>query len=79
VSQDSIKYGKYQHYTNKKFYELMGVARHSETLEEMIIYKALSHSEDSGDNQIWVRPRKMFFEEVAHDNKSVPRFKWVGD
>jgi hypothetical protein len=74
---DNILYGKYQHYKNHKFYEVVGIARHSETQEEMIIYRALHHCEKYGLNQIWVRPKRMFFEYVEYDGKSLPRFKWV--
>lgn len=68
---------KYQHYKNKKLYEVIGFARHSETLEEMIIYKALYLCEQYGENTVWVRPKKMFFEEVLYQGKMVPRFKLV--
>lgn len=64
-----VKPGKYQHYKGNK-YEVIGTAKHSETLEEMVIYKALY-----GEGQIWARPKKMFFEEVEVDGRKVPRFK----
>lgn len=67
--------GIYEHYRNKKTYEVIGCARHSETLEEMVIYKALYKSEEFGEDQIWVRPKKMFFESVMHDGVEVPRFR----
>lgn len=66
--------GKYQHYRNKQFYEVIGFAIHSETLEEMVVYKALYESEDFGKDKMWVRPKNMFFEEVEHEGKWVPRF-----
>lgn len=75
----SIQYGKYQHYKNQKLYELMGIARHSETCEEMIIYKALFQCDKFGDNQVWVRPKKMFFENVPHNGNVVPRFKYFSE
>lgn len=68
----ALKKGIYQHYKGNK-YEVLGVARHSETLEEVVVYQALY-----GDKDIWVRPLKMFEESVAVDGKSVPRFKYVG-
>lgn len=66
--------GKYQHYKNKKLYEVIGHAVHSETLEDIIVYKALYHCEQYGENQIWVRPMKMFFEHISHNGEMAPRF-----
>ncbi len=71
-----IKPGKYQHYKGK-FYEVLGVARHSETLEELVVYKALYHSPKFGNNSLWVRPKKMFLEKVKVDGKLLPRFKFL--
>lgn len=71
-----IKLGIYEHYKGKK-YELIGLARHSETLEELIIYKALYNSEDFGKDAIWARPKNMFFENVVIDGKEQPRFKLI--
>lgn len=68
-----IKLGKYRHYKGKE-YEVMGVARHSETLEELAIYRALY-----GNFDLWARPMKMFLEEVKVDSKKVPRFQYLGD
>jgi hypothetical protein len=76
---DAIQYGKYQHYKNEKLYEIIGIALHSETYEEMIVYKALYESEKYALNQVWVRPRSMFFEQVIHNGCKVPRFKWVSE
>ena len=70
-----LKPGKYQHYKGN-FYELVGIARHSETLEEMVVYRALYESE-FGKNVLWVRPKHMFFETVIFEGKKVPRFKFV--
>ncbi len=72
-----IKPGKYQHFKGK-FYEVIGSARHSETFEEMVVYRALFESKEFGINALWVRPKAMFLEEVAVDGRKVPRFKWVG-
>ncbi|MDE2144783.1 MAG: DUF1653 domain-containing protein [Patescibacteria group bacterium] len=66
-----IKPGKYRHYKGKE-YEVIGVAKHSETLEEMVVYKALY-----GDLELWVRPLKMFIEEVEVDGKKMPRFSAI--
>lgn len=68
-----IKLGKYRHYKGKE-YEVIGVARHSETLAELVIYRALY-----GDFDLWVRPLKMFLEEVEVDGKKVPRFQYLSD
>lgn len=69
-----IKPGKYKHYKGKE-YEVVGVARHSETLEELVVYKALYQPE--GEN-IWVRPLKMFLEEIEIDGIKKPRFEFLG-
>ncbi|MFH0874799.1 MAG: DUF1653 domain-containing protein [archaeon] len=73
-----IQPGKYQHYKGK-FYEVIGVARHSETLEEFVIYKALYDSAEFGKNALFVRPKKMFLENISIDGKIVPRFKRTND
>lgn len=60
--------GIYKHYKGNK-YELLYIANHSETLEKMVVYKALY-----GDGEVWVRPLSMWEEEV----NGVPRFEFVG-
>ena len=72
-----IKRGTYQHYKNKKLYEVIDIALHSETCEEMVVYRALYQSEQFGDHRIWVRPKKMFFEEVCYEGRMVARFDFV--
>ena len=67
-----IKLGKYRHYKGKE-YEAIGIAKHSETMEDMVIYQA-----QYGDRQTWVRPLKMFIEEVEVNGKKVPRFEFIG-
>ncbi|HSH66521.1 MAG TPA: DUF1653 domain-containing protein [Bacteroidia bacterium] len=67
----SAQPGIYKHYKGK-FYEVIGIARHSETLEELVVYKALYQPE--GEN-LWVRPTKMFMEELNIDGKKVKRFE----
>ena len=69
-----IKLGKYKHYKGKE-YEVIGIARHSETLEELVVYKALYQKD--GEN-LWVRPLKMFIEEVVVDGETVKRFEYIG-
>lgn len=68
-----IQKGVYEHYKNGKRYEVLDVALHSETLEEMIVYRALYD-----ERLVWVRPRAMFFEEVEKEGKNVPRFTYIG-
>ncbi|MBI4038027.1 DUF1653 domain-containing protein [Candidatus Daviesbacteria bacterium] len=70
-----VKKGKYQHYKGN-FYEVIGEARHSETLEELIVYRALYKSE-YGKNALWVRPKRMFLERVVLEGKKTPRFKYI--
>lgn len=69
-----LKPGNYEHYKGKH-YEVIGIAKNSETLEEMVVYKALYQAE--GKN-LWVRPLKMFTENVIVEGKKMPRFKFVG-
>ena len=71
-----IALGIYQHYKGK-YYQVLGTARHSETLEELIVYKALYRSK-FGLNSLWARPRKMFFQKVKINGKYVPRFQYIG-
>lgn len=66
-----MRKGIYQHYKGNK-YQLLYVAKHSETLEDMVVYRALY-----GDGNVWVRPAKMWDEIVEVDEKNVPRFKFV--
>ncbi len=72
-----IKQGKYQHFKGR-MYEVIGMARHSETLEELVVYRALDKSEKLGKNALWVRPKTMFFEEAEVNGQKVPRFKYLG-
>lgn len=65
------KLGKYRHYKGKE-YEVFGMAKHSETLEEFVVYKALY-----GQGQIWLRPVKMFIEKIEVDGKKISRFKYI--
>lgn len=69
-----LKPGKYKHYKGKD-YEVIGVAKHSETLEELVVYKALYQNTESN---LWVRPLKMFTEMVIVEGKEVKRFEYVG-
>ena len=71
-----LKLGKYQHYKGK-FYEVIGLAKHSETLENLVVYQALYDSEEFGNTALWVRPKKMFTETININGKEIPRFKFI--
>ena len=68
-----IKPGKYRHFKGN-FYEMIGVARHSETMEEMVVYRALY-----GEGGLWVRPAAMWTETVDRDGYHGPRFQYVDE
>jgi hypothetical protein len=71
-----IKIGKYQHSKSGNFYRVIGVVKHSETLEDLVLYECLY---DNPRSKLWVRPLNMFTEDVVLDGKKVPRFKYVGE
>ena len=73
---ESIQPGIYEHFKGKR-YEVIGVARHSETLEPMVIYKAL-YQGDFPEGSLWVRPLAMFQEMVPAAGKQIPRFRFIG-
>ena len=66
-----IKPGKYRHFKGNE-YEVIGVAKNSETLEELVVYRALY-----GEHSLWVRPKAMFTEKVKVDGKEVPPFQLI--
>ena len=68
-----IRPGRYRHYKGHE-YTVLGVARHSETLEELIVYR-----QEYGDHGLWVRPAAMFLETVELEGKKVPRFRLIED
>lgn len=63
--------GKYRHFKGNH-YEVVGLAKHSETLEPLVVYRALY-----GDGDLWVRPLAMFLDTVTRDGKTVYRFEEV--
>ena len=63
--------GKYRHFKGKE-YQLIGVATHSETMEPMVVYRALY-----GEQGLWVRPAAMWTEQVERDGYCGPRFQLV--
>ncbi|MEQ8855958.1 DUF1653 domain-containing protein [Gimesia sp.] len=68
----TVKTGRYRHYKGND-YLVIGVARHSETEEEMVVYSA-----DYGQFGLWVRPKEMFLEKVEIDGRVIPRFQFIG-
>ena len=68
-----LKPGKYRHFKGME-YEVIGVARHSETEEPMVVYRALY-----GEGGLWVRPLSMWNEQVDRDDYHGPRFSYIGD
>lgn len=75
VSNEDVL-GKYRHYSGKE-YEVIGIAHHSETLEELVVYRGLYNCKNFGENPLWVRPKDMFFESVIIDGKEQPRFQKI--
>jgi hypothetical protein len=72
-SMTTIRRGRYRHYKGND-YEVIDVARHSETEEELVVYRKLYD-----DHSLWVRPLGMFVEDVLVEGRLVARFAWVGD
>ena len=68
-----IKTGKYRHFKGNE-YEVLYVAKHSETLEEMVVYRALY-----GEMGVWVRPADMWDETITRDGKTFKRFEKIDD
>lgn len=68
-----IKLGKYKHFKGNE-YEVIALAKHSETLEDMVVYKALY-----GERGIWVRPASMWNDTIEKDGEKVKRFTYVGE
>ena len=70
---EEIKKGRYRHFKGNE-YQVIGFGKHSETLEEMVIYKALY-----GEGEIWLRPTSMWNEEITRDGKTFKRFTYIGE
>jgi len=66
-----VRTGRYRHFKGRE-YEVIGVAKHSETLEELVVYRALY-----GDSGLWVRPRDMFIEEIQRNDRKIQRFEFI--
>lgn len=71
--RNNIKLGRYRHYKGKE-YQVLGVAEHSETGEDLVVYRKLYD-----DYSMWVRPIGMFLEEVEVDGKKMHRFEFLGE
>lgn len=70
---EEIRLGKYRHFKGNE-YEVIGIAKHSETLVEMVVYRALY-----GDGGMWVRPAEMWNEVIERDGKTFKRFEYIGE
>ena len=70
---NNIKLGKYRHFKGGE-YEVIALAKHSETQEEMVVYRALY-----GERQVWVRPACMWNERVERNGESFSRFAYIGE
>ena len=68
-----LRLGRYRHFKGME-YEVIGVAKHSETLEDMVVYRALY-----GDGGLWVRSASMFLETLEREGRLVQRFTYLGD
>ena len=71
--QYPVRPGRYRHFKGNE-YQVLGVARHSETEEEMVVYRALY-----GEGGLWVRPAAMWLETVNRDGVTKPRFTYIGE
>lgn len=68
-----MEIGKYKHYKGNS-YEVLGIAKHSETEEEYVVYRALY-----GNNDLWIRPKEMFLEKVLINGEENLRFEYIGN
>lgn len=74
---ETMQLGTYRHY-KWNLYEVIWVAKHSETLEDLVVYKALYHSPEFGNNALRVRPKAMFEETIMIEGKPIKRFTYLG-
>ena len=70
---DGVKIGKYRHFKGNE-YEVLYIATHSESLEKMVVYRALY-----GERGVWVRPLSMWNEEITRDGKTFKRFEYIDE
>ena len=71
--ETQIKTGKYRHFKGNE-YEVLCIAKHSETLEPLVVYRALY-----GEGEVWVRPASMWNEVIERDGKTFPRFTYIDE
>lgn len=71
--KEDVKPGRYRHYKGKE-YQVIGIAKHSENLENYVVYRALY-----GDGQLWIRPSEMFLGLITVDDRKIARFEYLGD
>lgn len=70
---NELKFGKYRHFKGNE-YEVIGIAKDSETMEPMVVYRAMY-----GELGLWVRPLTMFTETIIRDNQEMKRFTYIGE
>lgn len=71
--ETQVKTGRYRHFKGNE-YEVLYIAKHSETLEPLVVYRALY-----GEGEVWARPLSMWTEKVERDGKTFPRFTYIGE
>lgn len=76
MQKNELKLGVYEHYKGHK-YLVIGQAKHSETMEDMVVYVCL-YENTRTPQHLWVRPLELFFAEKEVDGQKVPAFKYVG-
>ena len=70
---ETVKCGRYRHFKGNE-YRVLGIAKHSETQEELVVYQALY-----GTQELWVRPAEMWHETVEREDYCGPRFLYIGE
>lgn len=78
INMPEISLGRYKHYKGK-IYEVIAVAKHSETLQDMVVYEAQYEHPEFGEHVLWTRPADEFTEQVEVDGKKIPRFEYLED
>ena len=68
-----IPLGIYRHFKGN-LYEAVAIAKHSETLEEMVVYRALY-----GEGEFWIRPLSLWMEQIERNGEKIPRFSYMGE
>lgn len=76
--KQEVKLGRYRHYKGH-IYEVIGIAHDSETLNQVVVYRAPYESPDFGKDALWTRSVSVFLETVTIDGKEMPRFEYLGE